>query len=208
MEVWPRGDNELMLIKNTLPKEAIAYVKLNDKGLIDKRIINSENINYSANFESLVKMVNSPRIIEVELNNRYTYCDYAGNIGEATMQYIPYDDNFPEDRDIEFKQVNGLSTGEAGFFGKVLFPDMNGLQNSTNDRIKIIINSNLSPLGAAESFSHEGYGHVLLYITNGGDRKGASHMFKTSNNGPYDSNQTLKDLILNSRRETVKNFNK
>lgn len=138
-------------------------------------------------------MVNSPRIIEVELNNRYTYCDYAGNIGEATMQYIPYDDNFPEDRDIEFKQVNGLSTGEAGFFGKVLFPDMNGLQNS---------------IGAAESFSHEGYGHVLLYITNGGDRKGASHMFKTSNNGPYDSNQTLKDLILNSRRETVKNFNK
>lgn len=197
-----------MLIKNTLPKEAIAYVKLNDKGLIDKRLINSANINYSANFESLVKMVNSPQIVEVELNNRYTYCDNAGNIGEATMQYIPYDDNFPEDRDIEFKQVNGLSTGEAGFFGKVLFPDMNGLQNSTNDRIKIIINSNLSPLGAAESFSHEGYGHVLLYITNGGDRKGASHMFKTSNNGPYDSNQTLKDLILNSRRETVKNFNK
>ena len=94
-----------------------------------------------------------------------------------------------------------------GLFGKVLFPDKDGLQNSTNNNIKIIINSSLSLLGAAESFSHEGYGHALLYVINVGNHDGASHNLKSTPHGPYDSNETLKKMILNSRKETVNNFN-
>ena len=116
--------------------------------------------------------------------------------------------NYPEDRDLNFENVSGLSTGEMGFYGKTLFPDNAGRQNSPNGNIIIIINSSLSSLGAAETFSHEGYGHSLLYIRNGGNHDGASHMSVSSEIGPVDLNSVLRDMILNSRKETVYNFNK
>ena len=69
---------------------------------------------------------------------------------------------------------------------------------------KVIVNSEMSLLGAAEIFSHEAYGHALLYIRNGGDHNGATHQFS----GTIDMNLTLKDMIFKSRKETVKNYNK
>lgn len=162
----------------------------------------------SSNFISLQEMVNSSTIVEVELNNKFTYRDSFGNLGKASMRYIPYDSNYPEDRDVNFENVSGLSTGEMGFYGKTLFPDNKGLQNSTNNNIVIIINSGLSPLGAAETFSHEGYGHALLYIRNGGNHDGASHMPVLSVNGPIDANSVLRAMILSDRKETVNNFNR
>ena len=198
--VKPKGNLELDIIKNTLPKGAREYVRLNSTGFIDQELINSANITGSQNFNNLLTLVNSSEIIEVESNKSFIYLDQEGNIGKETMSYIPFDCNFPEDKDVDFKYVNGLSTGEMGLFGKVLFPDKDGLQNSTNNNIKIIINSSLSLLGAAESFSHEGYGHALLYVINGGNHDGASHNLKSTPHGPYDSNDTLKKMILNSRK--------
>ena len=96
---------------------------------------------------------------------------------------------------------------EMGFYGKTLFPDNDGQQNSISDRIMIIVNSYLSTLGAAETFSHEGYGHALLYIQNGGDHNRASHRPVPTESGPVDTNTILKDKILISRKETVNNFN-
>ena len=101
--------------------------------------------------------------------------DENNNINEYQMSYIPFESEFPEFIDADFSQVNGLTTGESGFIGKTLFPDNNGSQNSITNSIQIIINSELSPLGAAETFSHEGYGHILLYLMN--NHNGASHSF-------------------------------
>lgn len=63
--------------------------------------------------------------------------------------------------------VNGISTGETGFTGKTLFPDKDGMQNSPSDNIVVIVHNKLSPMGAAEMYSHEANGHGLLYIRNG-----------------------------------------
>ena len=61
----------------------------------------------------------------------------------------------------------------------------------------------MSMLGASETFSHEGYGHALMYIQNGYDHNGASHSFGAGNT---DTNIKLSEQIKDSRRETIKNF--
>ncbi len=69
----------------------------------------------------------------------------------------------------------GFLLAKAASWEKTLFPDKDGIQNSPNGNIIVIINKNLSPAGAAENYSHEANGHALLYILNGGNHKGASH---------------------------------
>lgn len=110
--------------------------------------------------------------------------------------------NYPEDIDTNGDTPSGVSTGESGFLGKTLFPDLKGLQNSPNDNIIVVINKNLSPEGAAETYSHEANGHALLYIINGGDHNGASHDFK----GSEDQNKRLEKMIIESKKETIKNM--
>ena len=90
--------------------------------------------------------------------------------------------------------------------GKVLFPDKDGMQNSPNGNIVVIVNKNLSPAGAAESYSHEANGHALLYILNGGDHKGASHQAGDGLCSGGDRNKTLVEMIINSKKETIKNM--
>ena len=208
MRVLPRGISELAMIKNTIPVDMWGYIQIGDDGFVDEDLINSADLKTSRNFNALKDLVNSPTIVEVELNNKFTYSDSKGNIGEAFMSYIPFDPLFPEDKDIDFINISGLTTGEMGFYGKTLFPDREGYQNSPNANIMVIVNSALSTLGAAEAFSHEGYGHALLYIRNGGNHEGASHMSASSEFGPVDLNTVLRDMILFSRRETVKNYNR
>lgn len=100
--------------------------------------------------------------------------------------------------------MGGLTTGESGFMGKTLFPDKDGIQNSPNGNIIIIVNKNLSPAGAAENYSHEANGHGLLYILNGGDHKDASH--QPVNGQWIEGNKTLMEMIINSKKETIKNM--
>ena len=120
------------------------------------------------------------------------------------MNYIPYTYGESIEKDVNGNTINGLSTGESGFMGKTLFPDMNGLQNSPTYNIQVFINKNLSPQGAAETYSHEVNGHALLYIINGGNHLGASHKYR----GSTDINYILKKMIKDSKKETIRNMSK
>jgi len=70
--------------------------------------------------------------------------------------------------------------------------------------IYIIINNNLSNLGAAQSFSHEAFGHAAIYMETG-DRKASADDFQP---GGRDNNRTLIFQIRDSVLETTKNFKK
>jgi RHS repeat-associated protein len=201
-KVRPAGIAELKMIQNTLPLEARQYVVLNTSGFIDKQVLDSYS-GSSLNVENLKLLVASTYVIDVCLDDKFEFADPNGNIGYDKMNYVAYDSKYDE-KDTKGETINGLSSGESGFMGKTLFPDRDGLQNSTNENIQVIINRYLSPAGAAEVYSHEGNGHALLYIQNGGNHKGASHQ-------PVDGlwiegNTRLMDMIINSKKETIKNM--
>ena len=204
-DVKPAGTAELIMIQNTLPKEARDYVRLDNNGLIDKTLLNSYG-GKSLNFNNLRTMANSDRIVEVVLDDKFTYMGQDGKLGTATMSYNAFDPKYDleSDKDLKGETTGGLSTGESGFMGKTLFPDKDGMQNSPNGNIVVIVNKNLSPAGAAENYSHEANGHALLYILNGDDHKGASHQAELYKDG--DGNKTLVEMIINSKKETIKNM--
>lgn len=204
-DVKPAGTAELIMIQNTLPKEGRDYVRLDNNGLIDKTLLNSYG-GKSLNFNNLRTMANSDRIVEVVLDDKFTYMGQDGKLGTATMSYNAFDPKYDleSDKDLKGETTGGLSTGESGFMGKTLFPDKDGMQNSPNGNIVVIVNKNLSPAGAAENYSHEANGHALLYILNGGDHKGASHQAELYKDG--DGNKTLVEMIINSKKETIKNM--
>lgn len=204
-DVKPAGTAELIMIQNTLPKEARNYVKLDKSGLIDRTLLNSYR-GESLNFNNLKTMVNSDRVVEVVLDNKFTFMGQDGKSGTATMAYNAFDSKYDSesDKDLTGETMGGLSTGESGFMGKTLFPDKDGIQNSPNGNIIVVVNKNLSPAGAAENYSHEANGHALLYILNGGDHKGASH--QPVNGRWIEGNKTLMEMIINSKKETIKNM--
>ena len=204
-EVKPKGAKELEMIQNTIPAELRSFVRVNDHGNIDKSLINSYNGNInSGNYNNLKQMVNSNLIVEVELNNEFTYMMRDGNLGVANMSYNKFDPiyDLESDKDKEGNTMSNLSTGESGFLGKTLFPDREGIQNSPNKHIMVIVNKNLSKQGAAEIYSHEAYGHALLYILNGSNHEGASH--QPINGSLVEGNLRLKQMIINSKKETIK----
>ncbi len=204
-EVKPGGAAELTMIQNTLPKEARNYVRLDKNGFIDRTLLNSYG-GESLNFNNLKTMVNSDRVVEVLLDDKFTFMGQDGQLGTETMSYVPFDPKYDSeaDKDLTGETMGGLTTGESGFMGKTLFPDKEGIQNSPNGNIIVIVNKNLSPAGAAENYSHEANGHALLYILNGGDHKGASH--QPVNGQWIEGNKTLMDMIINSKKETIKNM--
>ena len=204
-DVKPAGTAELIMIQNTLPKEARSYVRLNKDGMIDRTLLNSYG-GKSLNFNNLKTMVNSDRIVEVVLDDKFTFMGQDGKLGTETMPYNSFDPKYDleSDKDLKGETMGGLSTGESGFMGKTLFPDKDGIQNSPNGNIIVIINKNLSPAGAAENYSHEANGHALLYILNGGNHKGASH--QPINGQWIEGNKTLMEMIINSKKETIENM--
>ena len=100
-----------------------------------------------------------------------------------------------------FVSIDEITTGETGLWGKTLFPDNVGVQNSTSNNVEVYINLGLSPNGRAEAYSHEVNGHVLLYFRSGYNHKMASHLYI----GARDTNTTLRNLIMKSKIETIKN---
>jgi hypothetical protein len=203
--VRPAGTAELTMIQNTLPKDAQSYVRLDNNGLIDQKLLNSY-AGQSQNFSSLKTMVNSNMTVDVKLDDKFTYADPNGQTGTANMSYIPFDPKYGTnaDKDLTGTTMGGTSTGESGVLGKTLFPDKDGMQNSPNGNIIVVVNKNLSPEAAAEMYSHEGNGHALLYIQNGGKHKDASH--QPVNGLWIEGNTLLKDMIINSKKETIKNM--
>ena len=121
-------------------------------------------------------MGNSDKVVGVVLNDKYTFKRQDGKIGEAAMLYYAFDPQYD------------------------LHRDKDGIQNLPNSNIIVVINKNLSPAAAAEVYSHEGNGHALLYILNGGNHKGASH----DNERSWDLNRQLIEMIINSKQELLK----
>lgn len=201
--VKPAGDAELEVIRNTLPKEAREFVQLDKNGFIDKKLLNLYQ-GKSLNLDNLKALVNSDLVVVVILEDHFVFMDSNGNLSEAKMQCYPYDPNYPEDLDATGSTIESLSTGENGYLGQTLFPDLDGSQNSPNENIIVIINKYLSSAGAAETYSHEANGHALLYILNGGDHLGASH--QPINGGFIEGNTMLRIMIISSKMETIINM--
>ena len=203
--VRPAGNAELTMIQNTLPKDARSYVQLDKNGYIDQSLLSSYSGD-SKNFNSLMTMVNAETTVDVKLDDQFTFAGKDGETGTATMSYSDFDPKYDTeaDKDLTGETMGGTSTGESGFLGKTLFPDNEGIQNSPNDNIIVIVNKNLSAEGAAEMYSHEANGHALLYIQNGGDHKGASH--QPVDGKWVEGNTTLKNMIIESKKETIKNM--
>ena len=197
-EVYPMSSYELEIIKSTLPQEARDYVQLNERGFIDDILLRQYSGN-SLNFTNLLELVETDMVIVVSAADSYSYSDREGIVhNDGSLSYMGIDELF-KDTNIEF--TSGLSTGEVGNYGKTLFPDLDGVQNSSSGSIEVYIHPSLSMLGAAEAFSHEGFGHALLYIRNGHDHNGASHQVERM----QDTNTVLVEMILNARRDTIKN---
>lgn len=197
-EVRPKSQTELDIICSTLPKDIREFIQVNKDGFIDPVLMGQIHSD-SENFNSLFDLVNSSLIVDFCLDSKYAFVDNNGVKGMGQLSYYPEDD-FLIDSAFEF--VSGLTTGESGNYGKTLFPDRDGLQNSTSSNIEIIIHNSMSQIGAAEAFSHEAYGHALLYIRNGYNHEGASHQTV----GMTDVNIELVEMIKKARMETIKNI--
>ena len=192
------GEEQKMIL-NTLPSNLRQYVTFNEKGFINQNMISNVQSD-SKNFNSLKTMVLSDLIVEVVLDNKFAYMDNNGHVKETTMSYLGVDPYFVGNN--EGKGI-GTTTGETGFLGKTLFPDNTGLQNSTNNNIKVIINSSLSEEGRAQTYSHEANGHAYTYIETGGDRGKSSHQYIE---GGIDANRMLYNRINEAINETIKNM--
>ena len=199
LDVIPKSVVELEIIRNTLPEDARMFVQLNESGSINKELLNMY-LSDNYNFQSLSEMVNSKMTIQFSVSEDFDYYDSYGLLhNDGKLSYGGIDSDF---KDVNFESVSGLTTGEMGNYGKTLFPDLEGLQNSSSNNIEIYLHPSLSRIGAAEAFSHEGYGHVLLYLRNGYDHNGASHQPV----GMRDTNTVLVKMILKARQETIRNI--
>ncbi len=202
-KVKPSGNEELIMIRNTLPKHDRRFVVLDNNGYIDAKVLNNHTSS-SHNYNSLSILANSNYDINVNLDDKYTYRDNEGQILHNTMGYGEADPYFV---DSDFKYINGLTTGETGLFGISLLPGKghSGVNSIDDSKIFIVVNKNLSDVGRAESFSHEGYGHAKIYVETE-DREKSRHI---TNDG-METNALLREEILKVRKETILNlfFNK
>ena len=195
--VFLKGDNELRAVRNTLPIDASLFVQVDRNGFINESTLRKYRGN-SKNSSSLLLLVSSDITITVSFSHYFYYLSNdSKTIGINDLFCI---DDYLYDTRIEC--VSGLTTGECGNYGKTLFPDLEGIENSPSKNIEIYLSPSLSPLGAAEAFSHEAYGHALLYIISGKDHNKASHQSKKGR----EENEILKEMILSARKETVNNY--
>ena len=200
-KVRPAGGPELAMIMNTLSEQDKKFVKVNNAGYIDPITLNSHNSN-SGNYQSLLTLVNSDIVVNVSLtSHKFNSIDNQGNIHTQQLTYGGVEQGF---EDTNFTSPSGLSTGETGKYAVTLLPGQgeSGV-NSPDKDIHIYISDQLTPLGRAEAYSHEGNGHAYLYIKTG-SRKQSAHF---TPNGLKEENTILAHRILESRRETYNNFN-
>ncbi|MBE6288465.1 MAG: RHS repeat-associated core domain-containing protein [Mediterranea massiliensis] len=199
LDVKPYSQNELEMIHNTLSEEERNYVRLDKQGFIDKTLLNSYS-SKSFNFNALKELVNSDILISVRLDNSYSYIDNEGVLHNKNMTYFEPDKYF---MDVNFEYTNGLTTGETGNNGITLLPGKgeSGVNSIDNGSIEIIVNDKLSKIGRAETYSHEANGHGLMFVRTR-NREESAHKF----NGLEEMNIPLKELIINSRKETIRNL--
>jgi len=187
-------------ILNTLSQEEQQYVTLDANGYIDFERL-SQCQSQSNNYLALWDLVESPILINA---TSLSQTQYILNGLQENEEFGPVEieNDF---MDILFTSCVGNTTGETGNLGVTYMPTKGGSGKGPIDGESIHININpyLSPLGAAESFSHEGYGHALIYVRSNGNRKIAVHDYLP---GPIENNQLLIDYSIRARKETVKNM--
>ncbi len=207
-DVLPTSDEAYEMILRTLPSEARVYVQRNSDGYIDRDLINSYECE-SSNFNDLKTLVNLDCVIEVSISQEFDYLDKDNN----PQTYKDFSFGifvYPEKTqwfDTKGTTPNYLSTGEVGNTGLIQYPESSGAYPSTNEHVKVQVNSLLSPQGRAEVFAHEFFGHAYIYATTG-DVHAASHwQAKDDNNQNYDANSRLRTRIINAKREVINNNN-
>ena len=203
-QVRPQGKEEIAMILSTLQEESRNFVSIDENGVIDANRLNEYKGN-DYNAQMLKELVANPVIIDIFISKSFSW-----KIGSAYTDNPDYKDlpnPYPMNLGAKMKDpapkeyVDDSTTGETGLWGKTLFPDNDGVQNSTSNNVEVYINLGLSPNGRAEAYSHEVNGHVLLYLRSGYNHKMASHSYIRA----IDTNTTLRNLIMKSKIETIKN---
>ncbi len=200
-KVRPSGDMSLSIIKNTLPQEAQQFIVLDSNGCIDEQTMKLYTGN-SGNYKALTTLVESSILIEVTTLTKTTYMS-NGEIGTESFNEVDIWDDFA---DVDLQRCQANTTGECGNLGVTYMPAKIGehgkIDAKNPNSIHININPFLSSIGAAETFSHEGYGHALIYVETNGDRERAVHQPK----GFKETNRELIDKSIKARKETVENM--
>ncbi len=104
-KVIPYGSAELEMIRNTLPEEARKYVQLDKNGIIDKELL-AQYTGKSLNIKNLLGLVNSGKVVKVLMRDMFSFKGQNGQLGTAHMSYFPFDEAFPEDKDLGFAFVS------------------------------------------------------------------------------------------------------
>lgn len=176
------------------------YVSLNENGYID-----ADNLSLckseSNNFQALMTLVKSPIQINVTSQSETKFISEGVEDIEKFNPVVIEEDY----KDLNFSRQIGNITGETGNLGVTYMPTNGGQGKEPLDdnSVHININPTLSPTGAAEAFSHEGYGHARIYVETKGNRNMATHHYLP---GGKDSNQRLVDYSIRARKETIKNM--
>ena len=203
-DVLPTSDEAFEMILRTLPSEARTYVQRNSEGYIDRDLINSYECG-SSNFNDLKTLVNLDCGIEVSVSSQFDVLLPNGTVQtnkDFSLYEILVDPNFV---DAEGTTISMYSTGEVGWSGVTQYPEASSSYPSTNENIKVHINSQLSSQGRAEAFAHEFFGHAFIYATTG-DVQASGHDFQTHpNGGQYDANTNLTSRIINAKMEVLRN---
>ena len=199
-DVLPTSEEAYQMILMTIPEVARDFVQCGENGCIDRDLINSFDCE-SSNFRDLQQLVNNDCVIEVSVSSSYDYIGKDGNVctnNEFNLyQLATYDDM----TDLLGVTSNLLSTGETGCTGITQYPEASAIYPSTNEHVKVHVNSQLSAQGRAETFAHEFYGHAFIYATTS-DVEASSHHYET---GSIDRNELLQKRIINAKRKTIMN---
>ena len=203
-DVLPTSEEAYQMILMTVPESAREYIQRDEKGYIDRNLINTFDCE-SSNFRDLKELVNNDCIIEVSVSNSYNWINGDGNTVTTQMEYRnpAIDAEFDKlygiktNFSIEANGIYGTSTGESGEMGVTALPTQMAGHRSTNENIQITINAQLSAKGRIENFIHEFYGHAYIYSITG-DANRACHDFSRPKE---DGNIELRNRILHSQNE-------
>jgi RHS repeat-associated protein len=180
------------MILNTLSKSDRKFVRFDNEGKIDRELL-SNSSSESNNLNSLRTLVFAEEVVEVSIDNKFSYTNKVGEKLVENMAPVVQDDP-------NSSSAMSSRTGEVGFTGTTLYPGKND-RNSINSNIQIIVNSSLSNKGLSQVFSHEGYGHALFKILG----YNSSHKIENRNGINTETNIELKKQITSSIDETLKN---
>jgi len=188
----PEGQKTILDI---LCEEDRKFIKFDDKGNIDRELINS-HASESENFQKLQLLVNHGTHFLLGVSSGFQYADQDGTQGFLEFGLITIELNGE-------KGAYSLTTGEEGFQGITLLPGSEDGWNSPDNNVYVHINSNLSREGRAQNSSHELLGHAYLYalglnpnhIFLPGLGEGNLLLKQTTQSGCKEQNSTCKEVL-------------